>query len=119
MRVKNFKLEVGSKIFKSFGEPARIRILHLLLINRQMCVSDLELTLGFTQTKISRHLAYLKNAGLLICHRDGHRKFYGLKSEIEDFTQQVCTYLKKDKELLEDAVNHKRLTSENRLTGLP
>ncbi|MDX1904672.1 MAG: metalloregulator ArsR/SmtB family transcription factor, partial [Thermonemataceae bacterium] len=64
MRVKHFNLTVGSQIFKAFSDESRIRIMYLLFKNKEMCISDLELILDFTQTKISRHLIYLKNAGL-------------------------------------------------------
>ncbi|MEJ7664004.1 MAG: ArsR family transcriptional regulator [Hymenobacter sp.] len=56
-----------------------MRILHLLWRNREMVVADLEQVLDFTQTKTSRQLAYLKNAGLVSVRRLDNWMFYFLK----------------------------------------
>jgi ArsR family transcriptional regulator len=51
MKLKNFGLTFGEQIFKSLSDQARVRILHLLLKNGEMTISDLEHILDFTQTK--------------------------------------------------------------------
>ena len=43
-----------------------------------MCVCDLQRILGEPQSTVSRHLAYLKSAGLVADRRDGVRIFYRL-----------------------------------------
>lgn len=65
MRLKNISLNYGMRVFKALSEEARVRILHLLMQNEELCISDLEHILEFTQTKTSRHVTYLKNAGLI------------------------------------------------------
>ena len=60
MRVKNFSLTFGLQLFKAFSEESRVRILHLIFQQGEMCITDLEHVLDFTQTKTSRHLSYLK-----------------------------------------------------------
>ncbi|MBC6401063.1 MAG: ArsR family transcriptional regulator [Ekhidna sp.] len=66
MRPKNFNLSYGIQIFKSFFDELRTRIIHLLYKKEEVCTSDLEVIPDFTQTKISRHITYLKNAGWIM-----------------------------------------------------
>jgi ArsR family transcriptional regulator, arsenate/arsenite/antimonite-responsive transcriptional repressor len=64
-------------IFKALADPTRVRILHLLRGGPQ-CVGDLAAVLAISQPKASRHLAYLKRAGLVVDERRGLWCFYGL-----------------------------------------
>ncbi len=49
---------------KALGDESRLRIVHLLL-QEQLCVCELEYVLQMSQTNVSRHLAKLKNAGIV------------------------------------------------------
>lgn len=60
-----------ARVFQALGDEARLRILNLLFKTGELCVCDIESTTGFTQTKVSRHLSYLKSAGLLDCRQQG------------------------------------------------
>ena len=82
MRLKSFNLSLGSQIFKACADESRLRILHLIFENEEMCISDLEKILEFTQTKTSRHLTYLKNSGILTFRRYNHWVFYAIKDEV-------------------------------------
>lgn len=64
-------------IFKAFADRTRLRILRLLQ-NEEMCVGDLVKTLRVPQPKASRHLNYLKRAGLVISRQDGLWRHYAL-----------------------------------------
>ena len=61
MRLKNFNVDYGSKVFRSFSDISRIRIMNILYNRKESCIADLEMILNFTQTKTSRHVNYLKN----------------------------------------------------------
>ena len=115
MRLKNFSLPYGSQIFKSFSDEARIRILSLLHQNKELCISDLEHILGFTQTKTSRHVGYLKNAGLLSSRKSDQWIFYYLKDEAYDIVSQIFSYLNKDSVLIADQETHDVLLSNREL----
>lgn len=115
MRLKHFSLSVGSQIFKCFSDESRVRIIHLLYQNSKMCPSDLELVLDFTQTKTSRHLVYLKNAGLLQSIKIDQWIFYVLKEEVSDIVQQLLRYLSKDTMLLKDQEIYQILYSNREL----
>ena len=62
-------------LFRAFADPTRLRLLNLLL-ERELCVCDLCEVLDEIQPKVSRHLAYLRRAGLVTVRRDGKWKHY-------------------------------------------
>jgi len=102
MRLKNFNLSFGVQIFKSLSDESRIRILHLLFNHKEMSISDLEQILDFTQTKTSRHLNYLKNAGIVSFRKVDQWVFYYIKDEGYDVLSQIFGYLTKDSTLNKD-----------------
>src|SRR4051812_5228095 len=57
-------------LFKSLGDATRLRILGLLLAG-EVCVCDIHESLRIPQSKASRHLAYLRQSGLVETRRDG------------------------------------------------
>lgn len=67
------------RFFKALAEPNRLRILNLLL-EQPYCVCELESLLGLPQSLLSRHLAYLRNADLVVDRRQGMRVQYSLAS---------------------------------------
>lgn len=58
------------RLFKALADETRLRILGLLLTG-EVCVCDIHETLKIPQSKASRHLAYLRQAGLVATRRDG------------------------------------------------
>ena len=63
-------------LFKTLSEPVRLRIIYLLLASGELCVCDLVDTLGLSQSVVSRHLAYLRNNGLVSTRREGVWVYY-------------------------------------------
>ena len=115
MRLKHFNLQLGAQILKAFSDESRIRIMHLLYKNEEMCISDIELVLDFTQTKTSRHLIYLKNAGLVTSRKVDQWTFYSIKEEVADFVDILYKYLDRDSHLLTDQKNYKTLFNNREL----
>ena len=64
-------------VFKGFADPTRIRILSLLAAG-ELCVCDIVEILGLPQPAVSRHLAYLRRAGLVDVQRDAKFAHYRL-----------------------------------------
>lgn len=64
-------------LFRAFADPTRLRLLHLLSAG-ELCVCDLVEVLEVPQPKVSRHLAYLRRAGLVCARRDGLWSHYRL-----------------------------------------
>src|SRR5882762_867808 len=57
-------------LFKALADATRLRILGLLLTG-EVCVCDIHESLKIPQPKASRHLAYLRRAGLVETRREG------------------------------------------------
>ena len=102
MRLKNFSLSIGTQIFKSFSEESRVRIIHLLLSQGELTISDLESVLDFTQTKTSRHVTFLKNNGLVTARKKDQWIFYSVKDEVYDLVSRMIEFLQKDTVLQKD-----------------
>ncbi|MGK7394806.1 MAG: ArsR/SmtB family transcription factor [Candidatus Cyclobacteriaceae bacterium M3_2C_046] len=115
MRLKNFSLSYGSQIFKAFSDESRVRILYLLYQNRQMCISDLEQILDFTQSKTSRHLIYLKNSKIVSSKKLNNWVFYYIIDEVYDIISQMFKYLNKDVTLQKDQETFEVLYSNREL----
>ena len=64
-------------LFKAASEPVRLEILQLLR-SGTLCVCELQARLGLPQPTVSRHLAALRHAGLVLDRRDGPRMLYSL-----------------------------------------
>jgi ArsR family transcriptional regulator len=64
-------------MFRAFSDRTRLRILHLLR-SGETCVCDLVDVIDARQAKISRHLAYLRRAGLVTTRKDGLWHYYSL-----------------------------------------
>ncbi len=73
-------MERMARLFKALADPTRLRILNLLL-ESPFCVCEMEGILGLPQPLLSRHLAYLRNGGLVTSNRDGMRVNYALNPE--------------------------------------
>jgi len=67
-------------LFKLFGDPTRIKILHLLSIT-EMCVCDIASVLDMTQSAISHQLRVLKQGKLVRYRKDGKVVYYALDDE--------------------------------------
>jgi len=65
-----------ARILKALADETRLRILALLLDSGELCVCDLMAALQLPQSTVSRHLAYLKNAGWLDDRREGVWMYY-------------------------------------------
>jgi len=117
VRLKNFSLTLGTQIFKSFSEESRVRIVHLLLAQGEMTISDLEAVLDFTQTKTSRHMVFLKNNGLVNARKKDQWVFYSIKDEVYDLVSRMIEFLQKDSVLQKDLETFKIMNS-NRVLAI-
>jgi ArsR family transcriptional regulator, arsenate/arsenite/antimonite-responsive transcriptional repressor len=65
-------------VFKALSNETRLTIMGLIFRHGPLCVCEVEQVLGITQPKASRHLRYLRDAGVLEDERDGLLVNYGL-----------------------------------------
>jgi ArsR family transcriptional regulator len=68
-------MEILQKVFKTLSDPTRVRVL-ALLEQEELAVQELMDVLGMAQSRVSRHLAILREAGLLQDRREGTHVFY-------------------------------------------
>jgi ArsR family transcriptional regulator len=64
-------------LFKGFADPTRLRVLNLLVAG-ELCVCDIVEILALPQPAVSRHLAYLRRAGLVEATREWKFAHYRL-----------------------------------------
>ena len=57
-------------LLSALADPTRLAALRLLRDGREHCVCELMSALGASQSRMSRHMAALKAAGLLVDRRD-------------------------------------------------
>ena len=74
---RHLALAEPADLFRAFADPTRLRVLSLLL-EQELCVRDLCTLLGEIQPKNSRHLAYLRRAGLITSRQEGRWVHYGI-----------------------------------------
>lgn len=82
-----------NKMFRAFSDPLRLRILHLLLLEKQMCVGDLVAVLRVPQPTASRHLSYLRRSGLVSTRKNGLWTYYSLLPARSAFHRELMKCL--------------------------
>lgn len=82
-------------LFKALSDETRLRLLRIL-IDHKLSVNELVSVLEMGQSRISRHLRILTEAGLLISHRDGLWVFYQADTEGENknFLEAIAPYIR-------------------------
>ena len=86
------KINRADLTFRAFADRTRLRILHLLR-DGELCVCDIVDTIGAPQPKISRHLAYLRRAGLVLARKDGLWSYYSLAPARDEFHEKLLDCL--------------------------
>lgn len=82
----------ADRLFRAFSDRTRLRILNLLL-GGELCVCDIVSTLRVPQPTASRHLAYLRRAGLVEARKEGLWHFYRLAPARTAFHQKLLDCL--------------------------
>lgn len=81
-------LERSNRLFKTFADPTRLRILNLLR-EGELCVCHLNRILDVPQSRVSRHLAYLKRAGLIVTREERTWNYYRLAQPMGRLEQRL------------------------------
>jgi ArsR family transcriptional regulator len=85
MRQANRSLD---QLFRALADPTRLRLLNLIA-DREICVCYFVEILRTSQPKVSRHLAYLRKAGIVTARRDGKWMHYRLAIPKDDVTASI------------------------------
>ena len=81
------------QLLRALADETRLRILNLLA-RRELCVCQIVEVLGIGQSKASRHLAHLRNAGLVNDRRERLWIHYSLAQPNGDLHQKVIQWLR-------------------------
>ena len=76
-------MKEAARFFKVLADESRLKMLWLLFNRRELCVCDIMAVLEITQSKASRHLATMRNLGIVTDRREGQWSYYSL-CPIED-----------------------------------
>jgi ArsR family transcriptional regulator, arsenate/arsenite/antimonite-responsive transcriptional repressor len=79
-------------VFRALADPTRLRILQLLS-QGELCVCDIVDGLDVPQPKASRHLAYLRRAGLVLARKEGLWSYYRLAPARTAFEKELHSFL--------------------------
>jgi ArsR family transcriptional regulator, arsenate/arsenite/antimonite-responsive transcriptional repressor len=94
-----------SRFFQALGDTTRLRLLNLMG-EQEVCVCYFTEILGGPQPKISRHLAYLRNAGIVSARREGKWMHYRIAMPphigASQILRQTLDSLKDDKAMQAD-----------------
>ena len=80
-------------LFKALADRTRLRLIQMLGDNER-CVCDCVAVLQTNQPKVSRHLAYLRRAGLVTVRRDGKWTYYRLVEPIDPHAARIIQELR-------------------------
>src|SRR6266436_9416347 len=82
---KPYSLE---KLFRALADSTRLRLLNLMN-GREVCVCYFVEILKTSQPKISRHLAYLRRAGIVVARREGKWMHYRLSEPPDEHAAHI------------------------------
>jgi ArsR family transcriptional regulator len=102
VKQKQFSME---RFFAALADETRLRLLNLMG-EQEICVCYFVEILGQSQPKISRHLAYLRNAGIVAARRDGKWMHYRITAPPNEgaakVLQQTLAWLQEERAMRAD-----------------
>lgn len=103
------------QLFAALADPTRLRLLNLMN-GREVCVCYFVEILKQSQPKISRHLAYLRRAGIVEARREGKWMHYRIERPKDPAAASVLDSalqsLKRDKQMQADAATLRKASCE-------
>ncbi len=84
-------MDIFLKTVGALNDETRLRILRFIDVNGKVCVCDIESAFEMIQSRISRHLKILKEAGFLKLEREGRWAYYSVRTPLDAFRQAVLT----------------------------
>ena len=81
-------------LFRALSDRTRLRLINLMGLG-EVCVCFLVEIIGPNQPKISRHLAYLRKAGIVAARREGKWMHYRLSAPADENANQILEEVRK------------------------
>ncbi|MBN2824605.1 MAG: helix-turn-helix transcriptional regulator [Campylobacterales bacterium] len=82
-------MEIFLQTIGAVNDESRIRILRFIDTNGEVCVCDIESSFEMIQSRVSRHLKILKEAGFLKVERRGKWAYYSIRNPLDAFRQNI------------------------------
>lgn len=105
-------------LFKALADRTRLRLLNLMA-SGEVCVCFFVEVLGTNQPKISRHLAYLRRAGVVAARREGKWMHYRISTPENEHAarvfKEVMTWLGEDRDMQRDRARMASICCEPRM----
>ena len=87
-------LEDFIQTISAINDETRVKILKFIAEHGPLCVCDLEKSFNMLQSRLSRHLKILKDAGYLSVKRVGKWGYYSIRTPIDRFRLQAIEEIK-------------------------
>lgn len=102
------------QFFKMLADETRMRCLLIIAREGSLCVCELTQALDESQPKISRHLAQLRQSGVLVDERKGQWVYYQVSNDLPGWMRKVIAGLKESNCLQQQyVVDSERLKAMN------
>ncbi|HHH19803.1 MAG TPA: ArsR family transcriptional regulator [Campylobacterales bacterium] len=82
-------MDIFLKTISAINDETRVKILRFIDVNGEVCVCDIETSFDMIQSRVSRHLKILKEAGFLRVDRRGRWAYYAIRTPMDVFRQQI------------------------------
>jgi len=82
-------MEIFLKTVSALNDETRILLLRFFDAHGELCVCDLQTSLGMIQSRLSRHLKILKEAGFLRVDRKGTWAYYSIRTPLDRFRAEA------------------------------
>ena len=80
-------MDIFLKSMGALNDETRVKLIKFINIYGKCCVCDLENSFEMIQSRLSRHLKILKEAGFLKLERDGRWAYYSIRAPLDEFRQ--------------------------------
>ena len=87
--LKELDVEVFLKSVAALNDETRVLLLRFLNEYGETCVCDMQTSLDMIQSRLSRHLKILKDAGFLRVERKGTWAYYSIRSPLDRFRSEA------------------------------
>lgn len=77
------------EVFSLLSDETRLRCVILLQKEKELCVCEITQIIGSIQPKMSRHLALLRNSGLVLDERRGQWVYYSLNPSLPNWAKKI------------------------------
>ncbi len=82
-------MDIFLKTISAINDVTRVKILRFIYENGEVCVCDIEQSFGMIQSRVSRHLKILKEAGFLRVNRQGRWAYYSVRQPLDKFRLEI------------------------------